>query len=681
MSKPFSTLPEVRLILAALALGLMISPAVAEPPAEPLTVSLEDGKVAGRAGGELRTLVARPKDTRLMAVFGYARLVGYTPELELKPDILEDIEVEDGRVFTLHLREGHRWSDGEPFTSEDFRYWWEDVANNEELMPIGPPSPLYVEGELPEVEIVDERTIRYSWSRPNPFFLPALASATPAFIYMPAHYLKQFHASHADPDELAQKVEAAQARDWAQLHGRMDEMYDMTNPALPTLQPWQATTAPPATRFVFERNPHFHRVDPNGVQLPYLDRFILEVVDSKLIPIKTGAGETDLQFRGLFFKHYTFLKDSEERSGLETHLWPTARGAHLALYPNLNTNDPVWRELFRDVRFRRALSLGIDREEINQIMFFGLGIGGNNTVLPESPLYEEAYRFEWAGYDPEQANALLDELGLDQRTSDGLRKLADGRPMEFVVETAGEETEQSDVLELVREMWLKLGIRIHTKPSQREVFRNRIFSGETLMSIWYGLENGVPTAEMPPVEFAPTDQNQLQWPKWGQYYQTKGEAGEAPDTEPARRLMELFETWRTARSTEEKRAVWHQILDLYGDQVYSIGLIGGVLQPVAARANLRNLPEEAMFNWDPGAQIGIYRPDTFWLAQGAGGTSERRCRKSRAAHDRGSQSARAVCTSDASGRAARAPICMTIRPAARLPSRPARSVAKPRLRP
>ncbi len=616
MSKPFSMLPETmsRAIPFALA-ALLPFAALAEPPAEPRVVELANNHAVGRPGGELHTLVGRPRDTRLMVVYGYARLVGYTPELVLEPDLLKDVEVEDGRIFTLHLREGHKWSDGHPFTSEDFRYWWEDVAHHEMLSPTGPPADLFVDGEEATVEILDERTVRYSWSKPNPFFLPALAGARPLFIYMPAHYLKQFHERYADPDQLTAQVRATQARDWAQLHGRKDSMYDFENPELPTLQPWMPRTAPPSTRFVFERNPHFHRVDSNGQQLPYLDRWVLEVVDDKLIPIKTGAGETDLQFRGLFFKHYTFLKESEGRSGLVTHLWPTARGAHLALYPNLNANDATWRELFRDARFRRALSLAVDREEINQIMYFGLGTGGNNTVLPQSPLFKDEYRLGWADYDPQQANALLDEIGLTQRTSDGLRRLPDGRPMELIVETAGEETEQSDILELVREMWLELGMKIHTKPSQREVFRNRIFSGDTLMSIWYGLENGIPTADMSPGEFVPTDQNHLQWPKWGQYYQTKGEAGEPPDEPEAERLMELYGAWRMAADTDERDKIWHEILQIYSDQVYSIGLIGGILQPVVARENLRNLPQEALFNWEPGAQIGIYRPDTFWLDQ------------------------------------------------------------------
>jgi peptide/nickel transport system substrate-binding protein len=612
-----STMPPSTVLAATIlagALALASLPAAAGPPDEPKVVDFEAaGKTIGKPGGTLHMLVARPRDTRLMVVYGYARLVAYDQDLELVPDILKDVEVEDGRIFTLHLRPGHKWSDGQPFTSEDFRYWWEDVANNESLFPVGPPADLFVDGEPAKVEILDQLTVRYSWSKPNPFFLPLLAQATPLFIYMPAHYLKQFHERYAEPAKLAAVVETTQARDWAQLHGRKDGMYAFDNPELPTLQPWVLTNAPPATRFTFERNPYFHRVDPEGQQLPYIDEVVFDVVSDQLIPIKTGAGETDLQSRGLFFKHYTFLKESEERSNLATHLWTTATGAHLAIYPNLNAQDEVWRELFRDVRFRRALSLGIDRDEINQIMYYGLGMGGNNTVLPQSPLYKPEYRETWATFDPERANALLDEIGLTERSPDGLRLLPDGRPMELVVETAGEESEQSDILELVQEDWLALGIKFHTRPSQREVFRNRIFAGETLMSIWFGLENGIPTADMSPAEFAPTNQQQLQWPKWGQYYETKGQAGEAPDMPEAKELLELFGEWRGARTNEERRKIWDKMLAIYSDQVYSIGLISGVMQPVAARTSLRNLPEEAVYNWEPGAQFGIYRPDTFWF--------------------------------------------------------------------
>ncbi|MGH6915230.1 MAG: ABC transporter substrate-binding protein, partial [Geminicoccales bacterium] len=225
-----------RAILAGLGLWLIgTADAGAGPPAQPAVAEV---KAIGKPGGDLHTLVGGTRDTRLLVVYGYARLVGYDRNLELVPDILESVEVEDGRIFTMRLREGHLWSDGAPFTTEDFRYWWEDVANHERLSPVGPPIELLIEGEAPIVEIVDERTVRYSWSKPNPFFLPALAGARPLFIYQPAHYLKQFHERYADPDELARLVEAERARDWAQLYGRRDQMYQFDNPDLPTLQPW-----------------------------------------------------------------------------------------------------------------------------------------------------------------------------------------------------------------------------------------------------------------------------------------------------------------------------------------------------------------------------------------------------------------------------------------------------------
>ena len=600
--------------LLALALLAAIPRSFAQPPDEPRV--LDDIPELGKPGGELRTLVGRARDTRLLYVFGHARLVGYDLELNLVPDILASYEAQDGRVFTLHLRKGHRWSDGHPFTAEDFRFWWEDIANNPTLQPSGPEVRLLAGGEAPLVEILDELTVRYSWSRPNPLFLPAIAATTAVEIYRPAHYLEQFHERYADPASLTDLVKQTKSRDWVQLFLRKDRLEESDNPDMPTLQPWRNTVAPPAQRFIAERNPHYHRVDSSGQQLPYLDQFVLEVADPKLIPIKTGAGETDLQFRHLFLKDYTFLKSSEQRSGLRPRLWPEGRGAHLALFPNLNAKDEVWRNLFRDRRFREALSLGIDRELLSEFLYVGLAQPSNNSIIPQSPLFRPEYGQRCIGYDPEAAGRMLDELGLDRVDRRGVRLLPDGRPMEFTVETAGEDTEQVDVLELVRDQWREIGIIIHAKPSDRETLRNRIFAGETLMTIFYGIDNGLPTAAMPPREFAPTSQaEQAQWPKWGQYYETKGGAGEPPDLPEAKRLMALFEEWQGSFEPERQAAIWAEMLDLYTSQCFTLGLVQEVRQPLAVRGTLRNLPKEAIFNWEPQGQIGLYRPDTFFYAE------------------------------------------------------------------
>ncbi len=568
----------------------------------------------GRHGGTMQMLMGRSKDIRMMVVYGYARLVGYDRKFDLVADIVESYDIHEGRVFTFHLRKGHKWSDGHPFTAEDFRYYWDDVISNKEVTPGGPPKVLLVDGEAPRFEVLDGTTVRFSWSKPNPFFLPALAGARPLYLYRPAHYLKRFHSRYADPEKLEKAVKDEGQRNWVALHYRKSHQYKNDNPDLPTLQPWVLSTRPPSDRFQFVRNPFYHRIDAGGRQLPYIDKVILTIASGKLIPAKTGAGESHLQARNLQFKNYTFLKMGEKRNDFTVRLWPTAKGSQIALFPNLNVKDPVWRRLVRQPDFRRALSLAINRYEINQVIFYGLAIEANNTVLPDSPLYRPEYAKRWAKFDLAHANRLLDGLGLTERNNLGVRLLPDGRPAEIIVELAGEETEQTDVLELVHDSWLKAGIKLYTKPLQREVFRNRIFAGSTLMSVWFGLENGVPTAVSNPAELAPTSQQQYQWPKWGQHFETSGRAGEPVDLEPARALAELNIQWRNAAETGRKEEIWHRMLDIYTDQVFSIGLVCGVRQPVVVSNQLRNVPESGFYNWSPGAHFGMHRPDTFWFA-------------------------------------------------------------------
>ena len=440
--------------------GVNLPPIDERVPQEPLVVNLEaKGRVAGRHGGDIDTLIGRAKDARLVNAWGYARLVGYDEQLQLKPDILKAVDNQDDRVFTLHLRKGHKWSDGAPFTAEDFRYWWEDVANNDKLSPAGPPHFMLVNGKKPRFEVIDETTVRYAWDEPNALFLPELAKARPPFIYRPAHYLKQFHEKYGDPEEIAEMVAAKKVRYWASLHNERDDMYGATNWAEPSLQPWVVAEGSSKQRQIFIRNPYYHRIDENGRQLPYIDRIVLTVADGRLISAKTQAGESALQARGLAFSDITVLKRGEKAGDYTTCLWPIAKGSHITLYPNFTTRDPVWRALMRDVRFRHALSLGIDRRMINRVLYFGLALESNDTILPQSPLYEEHYRTAWATFDPKKANALLDEIGLTKRRGDGIRLLPDGRPLEIIVETTGESAEEIDALGLVGETWREIGVK------------------------------------------------------------------------------------------------------------------------------------------------------------------------------------------------------------------------------
>ncbi len=583
-------------------------------PLNPRVVNLASmGRATGQQGGEIRMLIGSQKDIRFMTIYGYARLVGFDEKLDLQADILESFESIEDRVFTLKIREGHKWSDGSPLTSEDFRYAWEDVWLNEGLSPGGLSQYLMSNGKAPLFEVVDARTVRYSWETPNPDFLPRLAAAQALSIVVPAAYLRQFHKTYQTEEKLEAFIKKYKVKKWSALHIKMARQYRPENPELPTLDPWRNTTTPPADQFVFERNPYFHRVDENGVQLPYIDRFLLNVSASSIIPAKTGAGETDFQAAGIDFSDYAFLKEAEKRHPIKVKLWKRTQGSRLSLLPNLNYADPVWQKLLRDARVRRALSLAINRHELNMVLFFGLAAESADTLLPESPLYNASHAKAWAAYDPAQANALLDEAGLSARDDDGFRLLPDGRQSQIIVETAGESTLETDALELIMDYWGKVGLKLLIRTSQRDVFRSRAIGGEIMMAIWSGMDNGIATPAMNPGQLAPTADDQLQWPVFGLYTQSHGESGKAPDISEVSRLKDLYDAWRMSSTPEKRKEIWTEMLALYSDQVFSIGLMNATLQPIVVSSKLVNVPEKALWGFEPTCYFGIYMPDTFWL--------------------------------------------------------------------
>jgi peptide/nickel transport system substrate-binding protein len=591
-----------------------LPPLIDRLPQTMLLVEPRNGRSLGVYGGELRTLAVRARDLRYISANSYTRLVGYNEELELVPDLAESLET-DGRRFTFTLRAGHRWSDGSPFTTEDFRYWWEDIANNKELSPSGPPDSLMVNGKPPRVIFLDERRVRFEWDSPNPRFLPALAAPRPLTVFAPSAYLKNFHARYTDRQTLDQLAARAKLKSWATLHNRLDDPYEQGNHLMPTLAAWRNTTEQPATRFVFERNPYYHRIDASGQQLPYIDQIIIDTSAAGLFAAKANAGDVDLLARGLSMSDVPVLKQGEKDNPYRTLLWPEARGSAYALYPNITTNDPVWRALNRDVRFRRALSLGIDRRIINNALLFGLGTESNNTVLPESTLYEDRFRTVWMRHDVREANRLLDEIGLTRRDSLGYRLLPDGRTAEIIVEVDGEAADLVDALQLIAEFWVDIGIKLFVKPQERTILRQRAYAGQTIMVAAPGLDNAIPTEQMPPNELAPVRQDHYSWPKWGQFVETRGKSGEAPDLAEARALVALYQDWMATTDEEQQRAIWSQMLAINSEQQFTIGTVTGQLQPIVVARALHNIPERAIFSWEPTSLLGIYRIDQFYYAR------------------------------------------------------------------
>ena len=591
-------------------------PPVAERlPADPLVINVKgEGKQTGRQGGVLRMLIGQSGDARALLPFAYSRLVVYDEQYRLVPDILESFEVTDGRVFTFHLRKGHRWSDGSAFTAEDFRYYWEDVANNPKLTPDGLPPALLVNGKPPSFEVIDETTVRYSWEQPNQAFLPALAAAVPLMIYRPAHYLKRFNPKYAGAKAVDRLLAEAKLDSWTDLHRLRDDPLNFSNPEMPTLGPWVNLSRPGSEVYVAVRNPFYHRVDEKGHQLPYIDRLVLIPENKADIPAAVAAGKSDLQATGLELGDLPLLQAAAKKGTIKLSLWPSGRGSELALYPNLNAADPVWRTLMRDLRFRRALSLAIDRRAINQALYGGAGKPRANTLLRDSPLFDPDAQNAWAEYDIARAQELMDAVGLKLDKNYGLRRLPDGRILSLLVATRGSPAELQ-VLRMIQETWRKIGVELMIGAPLPSAFQDRILAGKTVMSIAEGLADGLATPAMDPAEFAPSDEDQLQWPQWGLYQESGGSKGQPIDLPAAAQLASLWKSWRDAGKEADKTKAWRQIVKLAADQLFTIGIVGEVPQPVASNPRLRNLPDRDFYNWEPGAYFGLYQPDVFWLEQ------------------------------------------------------------------
>ena len=314
----------------------------------------------------------------------------------------------------------------------------------------------------------------------------------------------------------------------------------------------------------------------------------------------------------------SILKKGElDGGGYRTFLWSNGAASQIAIYPNLNFNDPVWRGVMRDARFRQALSLAIDRRMINRALYFGLAKEGGMTALAASPLFAPDNLTKWAMYDPSEANRLLDDMGLTAREKSGLRLLPDGRPMEFIIETAGERQEVENALAIITDTWRDIGIKLIMRPLDRDILRNRVFSGVTMSSVWFGWDNGLPTPMTPPGYMAPTDQVFFAWPKWGQFYQTQGTAGEAIDYAPARKLMDLAQRWEKTQSRALREELWREMLAIHADEQFGIGVLSEAPQPIVVSDRLRNVPEVAKWAWEPGAHFGIHRMDEFFFSDEA----------------------------------------------------------------
>ncbi len=368
----------------------------------------------------------------------------------------------DSTEFTFSLLDGMKWSDGQPVTTDDVKFWYEDIFLNSELSP-APPGFLFSGGKPFKLDVVDKRTFKVKFEQPYALFPYVLAVQStgwpgldkPSFI-QPAHYLKKFLPKYTKPEELDAIVKAKGVANWRglwDLKGPIQAWW--LNPDLPVVTAFKVVTPPPASTIVFERNPYYWATDKAGNQLPYIDRIEGKLFqDHQALNLMVVQGQIDFQSRFLEARDYPLLKENEKAGNYTVHPWKS--GENLAMFVNIESKDPVKAKLFNDVRFREALSVAIDREAINETVFSGLATPRSASPAKGSPYYDADFEKKWTGFDINRANALLDQLGL-KKGADGFRTGPDGKRLSLVLETV-EPNFPPEMAELVRQGWQQAGI-------------------------------------------------------------------------------------------------------------------------------------------------------------------------------------------------------------------------------
>nr|MDQ3398911.1 ABC transporter substrate-binding protein [Deinococcota bacterium] len=465
-------------------------------PENPLVVPVLER--TGDYGGEWRTALSGGGDhIWLQRTLGYENLVRVTPDLtEVIPNIAESFEAsDDATEFTFHLREGMKWSDGQPFSADDIMFWYEDVLLNDELTTV-PPAWLVSgdEDELVVVEKLDDDTVVFRFAAPNGLFLQRLARGTGAGITeFPRHYFEQFHIAY-NPEGIDALIAEADANDWVGLFQQRGGMSSGAGEywqagTVPTLHAWvPANPYGTGTRVVAERNPYYFKVDPEGNQLPYLDRVVFNLVDDvEVMLLRALSGEIDMH--GRHFNTLTnraILFDNQERGDYHFFAMVPDIMNTTVLFLNLTHKDPVKREIFSNKDFRIGLSHAINREEIIDLIYIGQGEPYQAAPRPESPFYHERLAKQYTDYNPELANEHLDRA-FPERDSSGYRLGPDGQRISFVIEaTAAPYGEIPDVLELVIGYWREVGIDAQLRMIDRSLLETRRAANEHDVTVWAG---------------------------------------------------------------------------------------------------------------------------------------------------------------------------------------------------
>ena len=592
-------------------------------PSEPLVISpLEQ---IGRYGGTARAI--SPKvDTWIDVGFG---LSSSEPILALASDgstIIPNVAKKweyssDGKTLTLYFRKDMKWSDGQPFTANDIYFWYEDVVGNDDLTPVKPKfwSP---GGELMKMEKIDDYTIRLGFAAPYPMATLNLThwQGVQQQFYLPKHALTQYHVRYTDKAKLEAMAKELEHDQWYQLFLEKRTSFAHTaqiGEGFPVLRSF-VLAKKGLTLSRLERNPYYWKIDTAGNQLPYIDAIQVTRVDSvEVANMKAISGEADLFAHYTAVINYPLYKENEAKGGFRTLLWSYGWGSVLHYSPNHNHNDPVMRKIIRDKRFRIALSISIDRDEINKVIFFGKAVPRQTTNIPSSKFFEPEFARAYAEHDPDKANQLLDEMGLKWDKNKEWRLRPDGKQLNMLIEYRSASPEfdaKQKINELVESYWEKLGINIVLKPIDRPLLEQRARASEHDMTLWNTDYTTDALFPINPLRFVPISYGGSKYaPKWAQWYSTGGKAGEEPP-EDVKRTMDLYDLMQVTMDEQERIRAGKEILKHQAEELMIIGTVGMAPKVILVSNKMRNVTEEGSYAWDF-FFMDLYSPEQFFFTE------------------------------------------------------------------
>jgi peptide/nickel transport system substrate-binding protein len=568
-------------------------------PKNPMVVTpLRD---VGKYGGTWNsTIVGGGSLSMLFRYQAYEPLVRYNPEWTgVIPNVAESVASNDSATeFTFKLREGTKWSDGHPYTTEDVMFWYEDVFQNPDIE-VTNQDHLIIGDDRAVFTKIDDLSFKVSFKNPNGLFLSLLAWAdSDQTTRFPKHYLSQFLPKYnPDADKLATD---AGLSGWLQLFqkksGAALEDDFFTNSEIPVLHPWKMKVAPGESteHAIAERNPFYWKVDTAGNQLPYLDSidYVL-VADAQVLLLKVLQGEIDLldQYIGTP-TNKSVLFDGKAQGNYDFYTTLSTQPNEMAICFNMTHPDKVKAELYSNKDFRAGFSHAIDRQALIDSVFVGVGSPSQAAIAEGDPLYNERLAKQFTEFDVAKANELLDKAA-PNKDGEGYRLDSSGRRISIVFEQDQNRVEMVDMMQLIMPMLKTVGIDGQLKLIDRSLWEVRIRQNMDYDATTNRFGGGIGLAAfLDPRYFVPYSDNAFYAPGWQIWYNDKSAANAVEPPDQVKKALELYDVVKSTVDDAKRVDAFKQILEIAADQFYTVGIKIPNDAYGIVKNNFKNVPDK-----------------------------------------------------------------------------------------